>query len=133
MGHWCRICRNIKPNEKFSGKGHKNHICRDCSRKPKEEIEEIEHKDEIFNYLKQSNISKKNISRLQNLVCSHNKQVAEMAEIVLEIALIKPHKKRRLKFLAKENRELLSKLEKTGLIMAHRWENSNVCTILAAY
>jgi hypothetical protein len=41
-----------------------------------------------------------------------------MAGIVLEVARIKPHKKRRLKFLAKENRELLSKLENTGLTMA---------------
>lgn len=121
MGHWCRICGETKPNEKFSGRGHKNHLCKDCSRKPKEEIEEIEQTDEIFNYLRQSNISKKNISRLQKLVGSQNKEIAEMVEVVLEVALIKPHKKRRLKFLAKENRKLLSKLEKTGLIMAHHW------------
>jgi hypothetical protein len=44
-----------------------------------------------------------------------------MAGIVLEVARVKPHKKRRLKFLAKENRELLYKLEESGLIMAHHW------------
>lgn len=120
MKHWCRICGNTKPNEKFSGKNHKNNICKECSRKPKEEIEEIEQTEEIFNYLRQSNISKKNISRLQKLVCSQNKEIAEMAEVVLEVALIKPHKKRRLKFLVKENPKLLSKLESTGLIMAHQ-------------
>lgn len=121
MGHWCRICGHTRPNESFSGKGHEAHICKECSRKPKEEIEGIEQSEEIFNYLRQSNISKKNISRLQKLVCSKNMEVAEMAELVLEVALIKPHKKRRLKFLAKENPELLSKLENTGLIMAHHW------------
>lgn len=121
MGHCCRICEHTKPNESFSGNGHKTHICKECSLKPKEEIEEIEQSEEIYNYLRQSNISKKNISRLQELVCSKNMEVAEMAELVLEIALIKPHKKKRLKFLAKENPGLLSKLENTGLIMAHHW------------
>ncbi|MDD2481199.1 MAG: hypothetical protein PHF82_03590 [Lutispora sp.] len=37
MGHYCRICGRTRANEKFSGKGHKNHICKDCSRKPKQE------------------------------------------------------------------------------------------------
>ncbi|WP_262393179.1 hypothetical protein [Sporolactobacillus inulinus] len=32
MGHYCRICGRTRPNEKFSGKGHRNHICKDCSR-----------------------------------------------------------------------------------------------------
>ena len=31
MGHYCRICGRTRANEKFSGKGHKNHICKDCS------------------------------------------------------------------------------------------------------
>ena len=121
MGHWCRICGCTKPNEKFTGKGHKNHICKKCGSKPKEEIEHIEQSEEIFNYLNQSNITKKNISRLQKLVCSEDKHTAEMAAIVLEVAKVKPHKKRRLKFLAKENRALLYKLKETGLIMAHHW------------
>jgi len=121
MGHWCRICGRARPNEKFSGKGHKNHICKECSRKPKAEIDEIDQTEEIFNYLKQSNISKKNIARLEKLACSQNQEISELANIVLEVARIKPHKKRRLKFLAKENRELLSKLENSGLIMAHHW------------
>lgn len=121
MGYWCRICGRTRPNEKFTGKGHKNHICKECSHKPKEEIDEIEQSEEIFNYLRQSNITNKNISRLQKLVCSENKEISELAGIVLEVARVKPHKKRRLKFLAKENRELLYKLEESGLIMAHHW------------
>ena len=48
---------------KFSGKGHENHICKECSSKPKGEIEEIEYTVEISKFLSQSNISKKNISK----------------------------------------------------------------------
>ncbi len=33
MGHYCRICERTRANEKFSGKGHKNHVCKDCSGK----------------------------------------------------------------------------------------------------
>lgn len=117
-GHYCRICRRTRPNEKFSGKGHRNHICKDCARKPKSDIDEIDQKQEIFGYLQQSNISKKNINRLSILAASDNSKIAEVAEIVLDVAKVKPHKKRRLKMLARERRDLLAKLEETGLILA---------------
>ena len=120
-GHYCRICGSLKSNEAFSGKGHRIHICKKCARLPKEKREEIEYKDEIFNYLRQSHISDKNMSRLRKLAVSPNEQIAELAGIVLEVAEIKPYKKRRLKELAKKRRYLLHKLEETGLILAHGW------------
>ena len=119
MGHWCRICDRFLPNEKFSGKGHRNHICKKCSSLPQEKLDEIDQKAEIFGYLRQSNISKKNLSRLEKLTASSNERVAGLAKIVLEVGRIKPHKRRRLKFLAKEHKGLLRKLDETGLILAH--------------
>lgn len=47
MGHYCRICGRERPNEKFSGKGHRAHVCRDCYRLPKEEFERIEVGEEL--------------------------------------------------------------------------------------
>jgi hypothetical protein len=119
MGHWCRICGTIKPNDKFSGKGHNYHICKQCAAKPKEEIDEIDHKEEIFGFLKQSHISAKNIGRLQKLAASENGEVTKLASIVLEVAKVRPYKKGRLKVLARERRDLLEQLEETGLIYAH--------------
>ncbi len=116
MGHWCRICGATKSNESFSGKGHKNHICKECSRKPKEEIEKIDHLEEIFNFMDQSNISKKNKIRLKELVNSENIKISKLAKLVLEVAMIKATKKGRIKLLAKENRQLLFKLEEEGLV-----------------
>ena len=116
MGHWCRICGATKSNESFSGKGHKNHICKECSRKPKEEIEKIDHLAEIINFMDQSNISKKNKIRLKELVNSENNKISELAKLVLEVAMIKPTKKGRIKLLTKENRQLLFKLEEEGLV-----------------
>lgn len=116
MSHYCIICGRSRPSEKFNGKGHKNHICKDCAKLPKEEIENMEQMDEIFKYLEQSNISLKNISRLVKLSESTNAEVAECAAIVLEVAKVKPHKKGRIKFLAGKHRNILNKLYETGLI-----------------
>lgn len=120
-GHYCRICGSRKPNEAFSGKGHRDHVCKVCSRMPKEERKAIEHEEEIFNYLRQSHISDQNVSRLKDLAESANGRIAELAGIVLEVAEVKPYKRRRLKVLAREQRDLLRKLDETGLIMAHQW------------
>ncbi len=88
---------------------------------PKEEREAIEQEEEIFNYLRQSHISDKNIARLKELTESSNERIAEHAALVLEIARIKPYKRKRLKVLARTRRDLLEKLEDTGLIFAHHW------------
>jgi hypothetical protein len=34
QGHYCRICGEWKANEKFSGKGHAAHSCRECAALP---------------------------------------------------------------------------------------------------
>ncbi len=80
---------------------------------------EIDTRAEIFGYLKQQHISNKNVKRLKLLAESGNEKIAELAIIVLEVAKVKPYKKRRLKVLARERRDLLDKLDKTGLILAH--------------
>ena len=40
-GHYCIICGEYKANEKFSGKGHKAHICKKCSKLGPEKLNEI--------------------------------------------------------------------------------------------
>lgn len=119
MARWCRICQNEKPSEKFSGAGHRALICKACQAKPKAEIEAIQHAEEVYGFLKQSHISAKNVNRLRVLALSPDQQVADWATITLEVALIKPYKRRRLGFLAGANPELLRKLEESGLIFAH--------------
>lgn len=122
MGHYCRICGRERPNEQFSGKGHKIHVCKRCQATPKTERRAIEDQDDLFRFLKQSHISEKNVIRLGQMAKSDNPQVASLAEIVLEVARLKPYKTRRLKFLAQKHPELLHKLENTGLIFAHTWD-----------
>ncbi|MFH1116488.1 MAG: hypothetical protein V1792_21455 [Pseudomonadota bacterium] len=126
MGRYCRICGRERANEKFSGKGHRDHVCKDCARLPKEEREAVEQEDEIFGYMEQRHISDKNVERLQILSASENERIAELAGIVLEVAKVKPYKKKRLQVLARERRDLLEALERTGLIYAHEgWPLGN--------
>ncbi|MEG1660789.1 MAG: hypothetical protein RR304_09540 [Bacteroides sp.] len=44
QGHYCRICGENKANEKFSGKGHTQHICKTCmsAMKSGKKIEDID-------------------------------------------------------------------------------------------
>ena len=83
---------------------------------PREEREAIELTEEVGGFLRQSNISKKNIVRLRVMSQFQNEEVAEFAAVVLEVALVKPHRRRRLKVLARERPDLLARLKTTGLI-----------------
>jgi hypothetical protein len=97
-------------------------VCKRCQATPKTERRAIEDQDDLFRFLKQSHISEKNVIRLGQMAKSDNPQVASLAEIVLEVARLRPYKTRRLKFLAQKHPELLRKLEATGLIFAHAWD-----------
>ena len=37
-GHYCWSCDRMRANEKFSGRGHAQHLCKDCVRLGKEEL-----------------------------------------------------------------------------------------------
>ncbi len=37
-GHYCRVCGRRRANEKFSGKGHAAHICKDCAKEQRAEV-----------------------------------------------------------------------------------------------
>ena len=37
-GHFCWACGRRRPNEKFSGRGHARHLCRDCSKLGADEL-----------------------------------------------------------------------------------------------
>jgi hypothetical protein len=79
----------------------------------------MEDREDIFGFMHQSHISKKNLARLEQLAKSETAQVASLAAIVLEVARVTPSKRRRLKILARSHRDLLRRLDETGLVFAH--------------
>src|SRR5262249_44509931 len=114
MGHYCRICGRTRANEKFSGKGHKIHVCKTCMQMPVEQRRHIEETQEICGFLAQSHIYNKNLARLEVLTASPDEEIARMARIVLEIGTVRPYKKKRSRFLIRERRDLFVALCETG-------------------
>ena len=47
-GHYCKVCGRYRANEKFTGKGHATHICKDCAKLPPEEKAKQETLDRLF-------------------------------------------------------------------------------------
>ena len=37
-GHFCWCCGRVRANERFSGRGHARHLCKECSKLGKEEL-----------------------------------------------------------------------------------------------
>jgi hypothetical protein len=111
MPHYCRICGRSRANEKFSGRGHRDHICKDCQRLPRDQRDHIERMDELCGFLEQSNISSKNIARLEILAQHTSSEIKDLAILILEVARVKPHKRRRWKFLAQNHSELFLRLK----------------------
>jgi hypothetical protein len=102
-GHWCRICGRRRPNEAFSGRGHRDCICRDCQKLPKSERERVDVTRELFGYVEQSRISEKNLRRLAELAGHEDPEIREHAAALLDIARVYPGKRKRWARLARSH------------------------------
>lgn len=120
MSHFCFMCERYRPNEQFSGRGHKRHLCKTCQKLPKETREARQTLLDLHQMLRQSHISDENLKQLEAWIESHDPEVQRQAWLVREVALAKRHKRKRLALVAKERPELLPELEDTGLIHAMR-------------
>lgn len=116
MGRFCILCGSIRPNEAFGGKGERAHTCRKCRRMPRAERDAAKHEREIRDFLAQSHISTKNIARLRALASASETRIADLAALVLEVAIVTPYRRHRTRTLARQQRELLTRMEQTGLI-----------------
>ncbi len=83
-GHYCKICRRILPNEKFSGKGHSKKICKKCSKIPLEKRNEIMDVNRIYSLYKYSNLSKSNRLMLEKYLSNQSEKVRLAAKEMLD-------------------------------------------------
>ena len=113
-GHYCWMCESILSNESFSGRGHRDHICKKCKKLPRAKRQEKMDQDFLFNVLLQKNISKGNQKTLEEMVSRSAGRMKEKAEAVLLVAQTLPRKKKRR--LRKNNRALFEELVRLGLI-----------------
>ncbi|MFT5130009.1 MAG: hypothetical protein ACI8W8_003638 [Rhodothermales bacterium] len=119
---WCRICDRQRPNEKFSGRGHRDCICKECQKLPQTARQAIDIQCELYGFIEQSRISDKNIKRLSTLASHEAPDIAEHAAALLAIAKVYPFKKKRWKRLAKTHFHLLQRYKKAVGI----WEEADV-------
>jgi hypothetical protein len=113
--HYCRLCGRRRANERFSGGGHRIHVCRDCQRLPKDERRAIEARLEIEGFLSQSHISNKNLDRLREHTRSPDPTIVKAAGVVLQVAAIAPYKRKRLRALRRVQPDLIATLVDLGL------------------
>lgn len=116
MGHYCWMCGGVRPNEAFFGSGHRRHLCRQCKKIPFKERELIQLRVNLFDLLEQKAISKKNIAWLKKLTASSEEDIANLAGLLLEVALIRPYRKKRHGFLYHNHRALYEKLVAAELL-----------------
>ncbi len=94
-----------------------------CQKLPRAERDRIDQERELHGFLRQSHISPKNMKRLEVLAGGPDPQNAEMAAVLLEVARVKPHTRKRYRFLAREHPALLRRLlEVQGLYVDGPWE-----------
>ncbi len=90
-GHYCRICGASKPNEKFSGKGHAAHICKECSALPQERKNELQHINQIDRIAGKYPRSRQDWEFLEKM--SKNRkypEAAEFAQMILGMSRSQP-------------------------------------------
>jgi len=76
---------------------------------PREKRDRSERFDELHEFLHQSMISAKNITRLEALTWHEDHRVAELAALILEIARALPGKRNRWLKLLRHHRPLLNR------------------------
>ncbi|MBP7866781.1 MAG: hypothetical protein KA419_12620 [Acidobacteria bacterium] len=121
MSRCCRICGRIRANERFGGKGDRRYICKDCMKTPKAERQRILQRAEILGYLfRQSRISSLNLKRLDVLAASGDAEIAPLAQVVREVGAVRPGRRKRVRFLYYERRDLFDRLARLGVLEEHR-------------
>jgi len=83
---------------------------------PREKRDALMHEREILGFLEQSHISPRNLARLRTLGRSEDTRIADLAQLVLDVGAATPFRRRRIRILARERRDILNRMEKAGLI-----------------
>ena len=87
QGHYCKICGAHKANEKFSGKGHAVHICRECASLPQEKKNELQSINRIERIAGKYPRSKEDWNLLEKCAKSTKyPEVSEFAQKILEMS-----------------------------------------------
>lgn len=120
MGHYCWMCERLRPNERFSGGGHKRHLCKDCQKLPANMRLVKQATRDLWGYLRQRNISPGNMRRLQTILSTPALQeLFPLARVILQIAEVKPHRRKRLSFIMWNHPDLWKEMIAVGIVESY--------------
>jgi len=115
MLHFFWMCGRSLANERFSGRGHRDHVCRECQKLPAAEKVRRRALNHMEGMLEQSRISEKNVSHLRSPASSPAADVAEWAAVLLDIARLHPGRRHRMRRL-KRYPELWARMYRLGIV-----------------
>jgi hypothetical protein len=123
-GHYCYLCGELKPNERFSGRGRRNHICNACKKIPKAERQKIEDLRFVDSILDQKNISAGNIQSLKRIAETYTDELGAAGAVLVKVARVKSHKKKRISFLRQKHPDIYWELVRLGMLWEDEAEES---------
>ena len=86
QGHYCRICGEYLPNEKFSGKGHAQHVCKVCLSLPQDVQADMERCNEIEKIISKYPMSRQDRELLERYALLYqDKDSGKYAQEILEM------------------------------------------------
>ena len=118
MGRVCRLCLRECPHEHFGGKGERAQICKRCRQLPRAERKLIMATDELMDFLSQSNISERNIRRLEESASIPDPEFQVLRALVLDIARVCPRRRKRWRIIREVALSLYRRAADAGLIEA---------------
>ena len=86
-GHYCWCCGRVRPNEKFSNKGRRRHVCKECQKLGKEELDYRQHQRDIDRLLNWDGlIRRKSVAVFQRYLTHNNMRVRAYAKEIFELS-----------------------------------------------
>ncbi|MCI0416270.1 hypothetical protein L0222_26140 [bacterium] len=110
----------MRPNERFSGRGSKQHLCKDCRKLPANVRLVKQAARDVWGFLDQSNISRRNIKQLKHILAVPDlDELFQLASVILQIARVKPHKRKRFSFIKRNHPQLWKQMIAVGIVEFH--------------
>jgi hypothetical protein len=83
-GHFCWCCGRVRPNERFSGRNHPRHLCRECAHLPAEEREYRQGERDIERLLHDGlYVPRKRRAQFNRFLAHPNARVRDLARRIL--------------------------------------------------
>ena len=84
-GHYCYVCGEYKPNEKFTGKGHARHICKQCQPLPDEVKADMVRCNDVMRLFAKYPFSRKDWELLEKYSKKYaDKESGQLAQSILD-------------------------------------------------